>query len=707
MMANRTHRRDHIPDGLLLIGGDSAEATTVLDALAGECQPRVERALSLAQGLTRLTRPGVSSILLMLRLPDSCGIETFDMIAAAAGPIPIVVLCGVDDECTGRLAVERGADDFLLADHFDRYSLTRAAASLREHWVSGHALFDEQEPAEITLNSIGDGVVCTDLSGRVTFLNETAEAMTGWLRADAAGRPLQDVCNIVDGSTGQRSPNRAELAVQRNTALTLTENCVLVRRDGHESAIEDSTAPIRDHAGRTTGAVIVFRDVSAARQVSQQLAHLAQHDALTDLPNRLLVRDRLQQAISLARRHASRAAALFVDLDRFKQVNDSLGHRVGDQLLKEVAARLTFAVRESDTVGRQSGDEFVIVLSDLESAAAASTAGAKVLATLTAPYQIGIHNLRVPASIGISVYPDDARDAETLLGRADTAMYYAKENGRNNMQCFKQEMVGRVAERQLLEASLRGALERREFALCYQPKIDLATQAIVGAEALLRWRHPQRGWIPPAQFIPIAEDTGLIQPIGLWVLREACRQSREWLDAGLPVVPMAVNVSDIEFRSPDFAETIRDALRDTEMDPPQLELELTENVLMTHTESTAALLHALKIVGVRLTVDNLGTGYSSLSYLRQFPIDRLKVDRSFVREIPWKADCTEIVRAVINMGASLNTRVIAEGVETREQAEFLTVEGCAEAQGDYFRHPMQAKHFGALLGAGIWRVPVH
>src|SRR5689334_11127478 len=289
-MPNSTRRRDHIPDGLLFIGGDSAEGTTVLEALTGECQPRVERALSLAQGLARLTRPGISSILLMLRLPDSCGIETFDRIAAAAGPIPIVVLCGVDDECTGRLAVERGADDFLLANHFDRYSLTRAAASLRDDGVRGHALFDDGERAAITLDSIGDAVVCTDPGGSVTYLNETAETMTGWSRADAAGRPLQHVCNIVDVSSGQRSPNHAAVAVERNTTATLTETWVLIRRDGHESAIEHSTAPIHDRAGRITGSVIVLRDVSAARQLSNQLAHLAQHDALTDLPNRLLVR---------------------------------------------------------------------------------------------------------------------------------------------------------------------------------------------------------------------------------------------------------------------------------------------------------------------------------------------------------------------------------------------------------------------------------
>jgi diguanylate cyclase (GGDEF)-like protein/PAS domain S-box-containing protein len=456
-------RRDDVPEGVLFIGGDSMEATRILDALAVDGQPRIERARSLADGLTRLLEPGVTSILLTLTLPDSRGIDTFDRIAAAAGPIPILVLCGVEDESSGRLAVARGADDFVLADHFDRYSLTRAVAALGGQAAADHTRFDDTELARVTLNSIGDAVVCTDTCGHVTYLNTVAEAMTGWGRADAAGRPLQEVVNIINGSTGERAPNPAELAVRQNT-VTLTENGILVRRDGSQCAIEDSAAPIHDRAGRITGAVLVFHDVSAARQVSLQLSHLAQHDFLTDLPNRMLVRDRLQQAISIARRHGCRAALLFVDLDRFKHVNDSLGHDVGDQLLKEVAVRLTSSMRESDTVGRQSGDEFVVVLSDLENAASASATGAKVLAGIAAPFRIGVYNLRISASIGISIYPDDAADAETLLGHADTAMYHVKANGRNDVQCFSAEMVGRAAERQFTETRRGATSTRRQIA---------------------------------------------------------------------------------------------------------------------------------------------------------------------------------------------------------------------------------------------------
>ena len=390
-----------------------------------------------------------------------------------------------------------------------------------------------------------------------------------------------------------------------------------------------------------------------------------------------------------------------MDLDRFKHINDSLGHVIGDQLLQAVATRLESCVRESDTVGRQGGDEFVVVLSELEAAENAGISSAKLLAALTLPYHIGAHDLIVPVSIGVSIYPDDGETAEALINNADTAMYHAKENGRNNYQFFKQEMNVRASERQFIEAGLRVALERHELSLHYQPKIDLGTGAITGVEALLRWKHPERGFIPPAQFIPIAEDTGLILPIGQWVLREACKQSREWLDAGFAPTPMAVNISAVEFRSKNFVESVRAALNESRLEPHCLELELTESVLMKHAESTVAMLKALKAIGVQLTVDDFGTGYSSLSYLRQFPVDSLKVDQSFVHEISSQRDDAVIVKAVISMGNSLKKRVIAEGVETREQMDFLTAEGCEEAQGYYFNRPMEADQFAKLLEAGV------
>jgi diguanylate cyclase (GGDEF)-like protein len=429
--------------------------------------------------------------------------------------------------------------------------------------------------------------------------------------------------------------------------------------------IEDSAAPIHDRHGRTTGAVIVFHDVSAARQMSAQLAHLAQHDFLTDLPNRLLLRDRLQQALSSARRRGGQVAVLFLDLDRFKHVNDSLGHSVGDRLLQEVATRLRHSVRRSDTVGRLGGDEFVVVLPELTALENAGTSAAKLLSALTVPYSIGSDHLHVPASIGISVYPDDAEDADTLLGNADTAMYHAKQDGRNTYRFFKQDMVVRAAEWQFIETALRVALERNQFSLQYQPKFGLSTRAVVGVEALLHWRHPDRGIIPPGQFVPIAESTGLILPIGRWALREACRELRVWLDAGLPPVPLSVNISAIEFRSRDFVASVRTIVKETGVSAEYVELELGENVLMNHGEPTVSTLKALKDLGVRLSVDDFGKGSS-----------------------------------VVHEMASTSDHAVSVRVQTPELPGRLIHAGGEAGQGHYLKPPMPAEEFRALLEAG-------
>jgi diguanylate cyclase (GGDEF)-like protein len=369
--------------------------------------------------------------------------------------------------------------------------------------------------------------------------------MTGWSCAEAVGRPLAEVFNIIDGETRERVQNPIEVAVKLSKTVTLPSNCILVRRDGFESPIADSAAPIHDRGGQITGAVIVFHDVSMERAMSLQLSHLAQYDVLTDLPNRTLLNDRLTQVITSARRHGTGLAVLFVDLDRFKHVNDSFGHAMGDVLLQSVAHRLLACVRVSDTVSRLGGDEFVIVLSELDQVEDAAITANKVLTVLAASHKVAQHDLDVTVSIGVSTFPDDGQDAETLIKNADTAMYHAKENGRNNFQFFEKDMNVRALERQGLEGNLRLALGRQEFVLHYQPKVNLETGAITGAEALIRWLHPDRGLVPPAQFVPIAEDSGLILPIGQWVLREACRQARAWLDAGLGPMPVAVNISTL------------------------------------------------------------------------------------------------------------------------------------------------------------------
>ena len=430
---------------------------------------------------------------------------------------------------------------------------------------------------------------------------------------------------------------------------------------------------------------------------NDQLKHLVHHDILTDLPNRILLQDRLSQAIELAHRQGRQLAVMFMDLDQFKNINDSLGHAVGDQLLQSVAQRINACVRHSDTVSRQGGDEFVLLLPFIGHPEDAALSAQKILAALAEPHHLRQHDLHTSASIGISVYPDDGQDAETLIRNADAAMYNAKENGRNTYSFFRQSMNDRAVWRQSTEASLRNALERQEFVLHYQPKINFQSGAIVGVEALIRWQHPERGLLAPAQFVSIAEDCGLILSIDRWVLREACHQARIWLQMGLPPITIAVNTSAPEFSAKDFLENIRTTLDDTGLEPRYLQLELTESILMRDPESANTVLHALADMGVTLAIDDFGTGYSSLSYLKQFPIDILKIDQSFVRHMTSNSEDAIIVSTVISMGNSLKKLIIAEGVETQEQYELLRAQQCDEGQGFYFCPPQGSEALTSLL----------
>ena len=566
-----------------------------------------------------------------------------------------------------------------------------------ERKIIEEILLTKKGRAQATLDCIGDAVICTDTLGKVTFLNPVAEVMTGWSLLEAAGRPMAEAFRIVDASTRMTIPDPMERALRQDRLASLPPNCVLVRRDGSELPIEDSVSPIHDRRGKATGAVMVFRDVSVARAMAEQMAHSAEHDFLTGLPNRLLLNDRISQAIALAQRHLHQVAVLFLDLDGFKHINDSLGHPIGDKLLQSIAKRLVGCVRHSDTVSRQGGDEFVVLLSEVEEPEHTSITARRMLQAVAVAHSIDPHDLHVSASIGVSVYPEDGFDAETLIKNADTAMYQAKENGRQSFQFFRPAMNVRAVERQSIEENLRRALERHEFVLHYQPKVDLKTGSITGAEALIRWAHPVRGSVPPAQFIPVAEDCGLILPIGAWVLREACMQARTWIDAGLPVTTMAVNVSAMQFRNENFLEGLFAILDETGMKPELLELEVTESVLMKRADFTASILQTLRERGVRVAVDDFGTGYSSLSYLRKFPLDALKIDQSFIRHITNTPDETAIVSAIISMGQSLNLRVIAEGVETPEEMAFLSAHRCDEAQGYYFSQPLPHEQFARLL----------
>ena len=561
-------------------------------------------------------------------------------------------------------------------------------------------LFVEREHAQVTLNSIGDAVITTDAEGAVQYLNPVAEALLGCAPTAARGRPLGAIFRVVDDHDRYAEVDLAAWCLEKSQLIKLPEPGILVSRTGQQYAIRASAAPIRDQQGRVSGAVIAFSDMTETRQLTEQMAYQATHDALTHLPNRNLLRDRLQHAIVRAQRTGQSLALLFVDLDHFKKVNDSLGHTAGDRLLQAVTARLLSCGRKEDTIARLGGDEFIFLLEDVRQEDRVAAFARKIVKTLAAPFQVENHECFVTASIGISLFPKDGEDAETLLKNADTAMYRSKDNGRDNIQFYAHDMHIRVLERLTMEQDLRHALERQELELHYQPQMDLRQSRIVGVEALLRWRHPQRGLISPLDFIPLAEETGLIETIGEWVLQTACQQAKAWQREGLPALRMAVNLSPRQFLRPGMVNRVGRILQETDLAPQHLDLEITESLLMKDVEGSIVTMHALKAIGVRLSIDDFGTGYSSLNYLKQFPIDQLKIDKSFLHEIVTSQDDAAITLAIIAMAHSMRLTVIAEGVENETQQRFLRANQCDEIQGYHLSRPVPPQEIPALLHGG-------
>jgi diguanylate cyclase (GGDEF)-like protein/PAS domain S-box-containing protein len=460
------------------------------------------------------------------------------------------------------------------------------------------------------------------------------------------------------------------------------------RKDGAKMWVLENARAVRDSSGATLYYEGTVANITDRKVAEERVQYLAYYDALTGLPNRALLEDRLSKALASARRQKDKVALLFLDLDRFKNVNDSLGHLVGDLLLQDVAERLKRWSREQDTVARLAGDEFLIVLTDVKDIPDAAVAAERLMDAMTAEFVVQGHSFDISCSLGISIFPEHGADGETLIKHADTAMYCAKEYGRNNFQFFTADMNAQVVERLTLESSLRLALGKQELFLVYQPQMDIGTGRITGLEALLRWQHPELGLVPPDKFIRIAENSGLIMPIGEWVLRTACSQARKWQDEGLPAVPVAVNVSAVQFRQEGFCELIRRVLRETGLAPQYLELELTESLLLTSADVTLSVLQELRALGLKLAIDDFGTGYSSFSYLRQFRVSKLKIDRSFVRDIAVDPDDAAIAAAIISMAKSLHLKVIAEGVEDEAQMSFLRAHQCDEIQGYYFSKPL-------------------
>ena len=543
----------------------------------------------------------------------------------------------------------------------------------------------ELQLAASVFDGTAEGILIADANANILRVNPAFTEITGYDQNEVIGKNPRIL-----------KSNRHDMDFYRNIWKTLNETGHWTgeiwnrRKNGELYLVWQNLSVLRDIDNSVTQYISIFSDITERKAAEEHIARLAHYDALTHLPNRLLFQDRCHHAILKARRDNQRLAILFLDLDGFKDINDGLGHPVGDEVLRVVAERLSATVRDEDTVARLGGDEFVVVIENFTDNQDVAAIAEKLLQSIREPIEVNEHQFHLSISIGISLFPADGEDTTTLVRNADAAMYRAKEQGRNNFQFYTTELTTSAFERVLLENQLRHAIDNNELDLVYQPQLDLPRNKPIGIEVLLRWRHQHYGNIPPDRFISIAERSGLILPIGEWVLEKSCRQAKKWLDTGIEFGRLAINVSGAQIQRSEFFSTVKRVLSITGLDPKRLELEVTESFIMTQAEQGIRSLEALRAMGITLAIDDFGTGYSSLSYLKQLPIDRLKIDKSFVRDIPDDSNDLAITRAIIALGNSLQLKVIAEGVETDQQKTFLLQEGCHEAQGYLFSHPLTA-----------------
>ncbi len=645
-----------------------------------------------AEGLSVLQKNAVDLALIDLGLPDISGLDLLSRIRTDHPATAVIILTGNASLESAIEATSRGAYSYLKKP----YEIDQMMVQIRravEKQRADSALRESEAMFRGLLEAAPDGMVIANDEQEILMVNRQFEEMFGYDRSEVIGRNLGIL--IPPRLNHHQNYDREYFLSPGKKLMGQDGEFYALRKDGSEFPMEINLSPLETLDGLIVSAAI--RDVSERKGYEARLDYLDNHDRLTDLPNRILLGDRLGRALLNADRHRLQGAVLFLDLDKFKYINNSLGHDMGDRLLKLIAARLTACIRASDTVARQRSDKFVIVLSDLAEKDDAVQVTRKIQAAVSQPVEIDAQLIEISCCIGICLYPKDGKDVQTLLKKAELAVAIAKEQGPKTLQVFTDELDNRGATCITMERCLRRALENDELSVHYQPQLDLLSGRITGVEALLRWQSPELGMIPPSRFIPLAEETGLIITIGEWVLRTAARQSRKWQDAGLPPLTMAVNLSPRQFWYPGISRTITEVLHDSGLDPHQLEIEITESMIMRDVENAIDMMKELKRLGVQISMDDFGTGYSSLSHLKRFPFDKLKMDISFVREMTFDPGSAAIAKTIIAMAHNLNLRVIAEGVETEGQLSSLRAQGCDEMQGFYFSRPLPPDEIEQML----------
>ena len=700
---------------VLVIEDDPNYFILVNERLSQNRDPSFEliRSKHMQSGLERLGEGDIDVVLLDLMLPDSEGLSSFVSVHTAFPLVPIIILTAVDDDSLAAQAIAFGAQDYLTKGSFDRQLLVKSIcyavsrnqgqSQLQQYYQENErakrALQDRDERFRSLVSNIPGAVYRYTLSEarewEIDFISDVIKDIAGYSADNFIGKSISDYFDKVLPQDLPLLKDAFEKAVQQGTLFGVDYR--VRHMSGDFRWVHDRGRAVRDRTGRVTHVDGVISDTTERTKEKERFNQLVYYDALTNLPNRELFVDRLDQAIQQARRKKESGAVLALDLDHFKRINDTLGHPIGDQLIKAVSVRLLKLLFDSDTITRIGGGAFIILLSRVAKSEDAENVATKLLTAFKAPFLINEHELFTSCSIGIAIFPNDGESSDILIKNADAAMHISKERGKDRYQLFSSSIANSSFERLVLESSLRRAMERKEFQLFYQPQVDLRTGEAVGAEALIRWKHPDLGFIPPMEFIPIAEETGLIHPIGEWVLKTACEQKKIWDEQGFKSFRVSVNLSARQFHYANLVDVVGDTIRKSGIDARCLDLELTESTIMDRLEETTLTLKRLKNMGAHISIDDFGTGYSSLMYLKTFPIDCVKIDKSFVNDVTTDSDDRAITQAIISMAHSLKLEVVAEGVETKEQLEILKSQGCDIIQGYLFSKPIPVDDVAPFL----------